>query len=305
MNAAAPLELKKAAKQSGVEINYDYKDAPTIRKFANSDAFIRGLMGPFGSGKSSGCVLEIIQRALAQKPGPDGIRRTRWAVIRNTYPQLRDTTIKTFMQWFPENKFGRFYHQDHTFIIDAIAGVHIEIMFRAMDRPEHVANLLSLELTGSWVNEAREVPWTIIEALMGRVGRYPAMKDGGPTWHGIFMDTNPPDVDSKWYKFFEESHDKPEFVELYKQIMGVNSRVEDFVAIFKQPSGLSPEAENLPNLIGGSLYYKKLSLGKDPEWVKVYCDGQYGFVIDGKTVYPQYIDHLHCRPVRHLKYEPA
>lgn len=38
---------------------------------------------------------------------------------------------------------------------------------------------LSLELTGAWVNEAREIPWAVIKALQGRVGRFPAVTDGG------------------------------------------------------------------------------------------------------------------------------
>ena len=171
---------------------YDYEHVPTIRDFSRDNNFIRGLMGPFGSGKSSGCVIEIIRRAQAQQPGPDGVRRTRWAVIRNTYPQLKDTTVKTFHQWFAPESFGKWTPSSHDYKITGIKGCEIEIMFRALDRPEHVANLLSLELTGAWVNEAREIPWTIIKALRGRVGRYPAARDGGPSWFGIIMDTNPP-----------------------------------------------------------------------------------------------------------------
>lgn len=77
------------------------------RAFMHSTAFFRGLMGPFGSGKSTVCVMEILKRAKAQKPGPDGIRRSRWAVIRNTYPELKTTTIKTWHQWVPPS-IGRF-----------------------------------------------------------------------------------------------------------------------------------------------------------------------------------------------------
>jgi hypothetical protein len=40
-----------------------------------------------------------------------------------------------------------------------------------------------------------------------RVGRYPSLRVGGPSWTGIIMDTNPPDDDSWWYKLAEE--DKP------------------------------------------------------------------------------------------------
>lgn len=255
-----------------MEIVYSYDGVPTVKDFSQSDAFVRGLMGPFGSGKSSGCVVEIIKRAHAQKPGRDGIRRTRWAVVRNTYQQLRDTTIKTFHHWLPPHLFGTWNKTEHVYEITAFEGVHIEVMFRALDRPDQVGNLLSLELTGVWVNEAREVPETIIKALEGRVGRYPAMIDGGCTWFGLFMDTNPPDSDSWWYKLFEEKRPAN-------------------AAVFKQPSGLSEAAENLENL--PPRYYENLLDSYDQETAKVYVHGEYGYVTDGKPVYPEYNDTLH------------
>lgn len=257
------------------DIVYSYKHAPTIRRFSESDTFMRGLMGPFGSGKSTGCLVEILNRAHAQEPASDGIRRSRWAVVRNTYPQLRDTTIRTVMDWLPQRDFGTYRKADHEYLVDAFDGVEIELLFRALDRPDHISNLLSLELTGAWVNEAREVPWSVIDALQGRVGRYPSKRDGGATWYGIIMDTNPPDDLSGWYRYFEE-------------------RLPANAEVFKQPSGLSDEAENLPNLPDG--YYDNLSTGKDDEFVKVYVHGQYGFVVEGRPVYPEYNDNTHCKP---------
>ena len=263
---------------NALNIKYSYLDVPTCQAFAQDDTFIRGLVGPFGSGKSSACVVELVNRGRAQLPGPDGVRRTRFAVIRNTYAELRDTTIKTIMQWLPEMYFGRYIKHERTYTITAFEGAVIELIFLALDRPDDIKKLLSLELTGAWVNEAREIPWSIIEALQGRVGRYPAKRDGGATWFGIWMDTNPPDNDSPWYRFFEET--KPS-----------NAR------IFKQPSGLAPNAENLANLPGGQRYYSNLAIGKKAEWIKVYIHGQYGFVIDGKPVFPEYNDGIHCREI--------
>ena len=52
-------------------------------------------------------------------------------------------------------------------------------------------------------------------------------------------------------------------------------------------------AENLPNLPPG--YYLKAMAGKDEQWVRVYVHGTYGFVLDGKPVYPEYRDSVHCR----------
>jgi hypothetical protein len=39
-----------------------------------------------------------------------------------------------------------------------------------------------------------------------------------------------------------------------------------------------------------------LTGGKAEEWIKVYGKGEYGFVQDGKPVYPEYRDWLHCKP---------
>lgn len=275
-----------------MEIRYSYGAVPTVRDFARSDAFLRGLMGPFGSGKSSGAVMEFPRRAKAQVQGPDGKRHTRWAVIRGTYRQLMDTTIKTFHQWMPPHLFGTYNVSNMTYAIEAWEGCECEVLFRALDRPDHVDNLLSLELTGAWINEARETPWAIVEALQGRVGRWPAKRDGGPTWYGVWMDTNPPDSDSRWYKYFEEWLPSEEGVaaqEAFKQREG-----RDLAAIFKQPSGLVDAAENLANLPGGKGYYQTLMAGKDREWTKVYVEGQYGYVADGRPVFPEYNDTIHC-----------
>lgn len=254
------------------QVLYDYSDVPTLKKFAQDNSHVRLVMGPFGSGKSSAMVMEIIRRAHEQKPGPDGIRRSRWAVVRNTYNQLKDTTIKTFHDWFPPKLFGEFRVTDHNYIITKFPGVQLEVLFRALDRPDQVSNLLSLEVTGAWFNEAREIPKTIIEAMDGRIGRYPSERDGGASWYGIIMDTNPPDEDSYLFKMFERV--RPEGWK-----------------IFKQPSGLSVHAENTKHLIKG--YYRRLAVGKDEMYKRIYIDGQYGYMVSGKPVFASFVDNVH------------
>lgn len=258
------------------DIHYSYSHVPTVKQFTQSRKFIRGLMGPFGSGKSSGCVIEVVKWGAKQAEF-NGKRRARFAVIRNTYRQLQDTTIRTFMDWVPDQVFGTYTKSDHSFLIDQLdSGLEIEILFRALDRPEHVANLLSLELTGAWVNEAREIPFAVIKALQGRVGRFPKVLEGGCVDPGIIMDTNPPDDDSWWYKLFEEQ--RPENA-----------------ALFRQPSGRSAEAENKAYLPPG--YYENLMMGADDDFIRVYVDGLYGYVRDGKPIYPEYNDAIHCKEV--------
>jgi len=189
-----------------------------------------------------------------------------------SYLQLRDTTIKTFMDWYPERIFGTYRVTDHTYFITKFPGVEIEVLFRALDRPDQVSNLLSLELTGAWFNEVREVPSAIIVAMDGRINRYPSMRDGGPSWTGIIADTNPPDDDSYIYKMFEVV--KPDNWE-----------------IFKQPSGLSSHAENTTHLPKN--YYVNLAKGKDEMYIRIYIHGQYGYLVSGKPVFSGFVDNVH------------
>src|SRR5690606_10227289 len=61
---------------------------------------------------------------------------------------------------------------------------------------------------------------------------------------------------------------------------------------FSQPSGLSDQAENRENLPAG--YYPRLLAGKTEDWIRVYVHGEYGFLRDGKPIYPEYSDAVHC-----------
>lgn len=246
---------------------------PVAQAFLASDAFVRGIRGPFGSGKSTVCCVDIIRRALAQRPSPDGKRRSRWAIVRNTYPELKTTTIKTWHGIVPEHA-GRWIDSGPPRHILSGDDFEIEIWFLALDSPEDVKKLLSMDLTGAWVNEAREVPKSILDGLTARVGRYPGQAQGGPSWFGVLLDTNPPDTDHWWYRLAEDEHP------------------EGF-AFFAQPSGLAPNAENRENLPPG--YYERLCAGKSDDWIKVYVRGEYGFLQDGRPVYPEYSDGIHFR----------
>ncbi len=179
-------------------LNLDFSTSPTVWKFLQDKSFVRGIMGPVGSGKSYACAAEIMLKAVSQVPSPrDGIKYSRFVVVRNSYPELRTTTIKTWQELFPENIWGPFRwsppltHHIKLPSRDNAPGIDCEVIFLALDQPKDVRKLLSMELTGAWVNEARELPKAVIDGLTHRVGRYPTLSDGGATpWRGIIMDTN-------------------------------------------------------------------------------------------------------------------
>lgn len=267
-----------------VDINYNA--SPTLSGFHLSDAFYRGVMGPVRGGKSSAMCIELYSRAIRQAPDKAGIRNTRWVVVRNTYRELQDTTIKTWQDWFKPQYFGRINQNTMTHEINVKSPdgtkIHMEVLFRALDRPDDVKKLLSMEVTGAWVNEAREIPKGIIDALGDRSGQYPAMKDGGCTWRGVMMDTNPPDDDHWWYRLAEE--ERPTGWEFWKQPGGLIEVEGKFFP--------NPKAENIENLEKD--YYLTRMAAKSDAYIRVYYCAQYGFVKEGKPVYSEYVDAVHC-----------
>ena len=257
-----------------------YNASETLSRFHESEAFVRGVRGPVGSGKSTAMCWEIMTRARQQAPSPDGKRRTRWVVVRNTYRELMDTTLKTWLEWFPEEAMGPFSRGDmiHHIRIDDL---DLEVLFRALDRPDDAKKILSLELTGAWVNEAREVPKGIIDALGDRVGRYPPQRLGGWTWRGVMLDTNSPDDDHWWYRLAEE--ERPNGWDFFAQPPGLIEVDGQWRA--------NQNAENIANLEDD--YYLTRAAGKSRDYILIYYANQYGFVQEGKPVYPEYIDHIH------------
>lgn len=282
---------------------FAYKpDGATLKAFMKDDSFFRGIRGPVGSGKSVGSAVEIFRRALQQEPNDKGIRRTRWAVIRNTGPQLKTTTIKTWLDWFPEEVYGPFrWGVPFTHHIK-VADLDMEVIFLALDTEEDIRKLLSLELTGIWANEAREMPKTIIDACTMRCGRFPSMRDGGPTWFGMIADTNAPE-DDHWWAIMSGDAPLPEFISDEDALM---LRKPEGWKFFTQPPGMTeekdeegrvtgyhmnPEAENVNNLTPS--YYSKIIQGKDKTWIDVYIMNRLGTVAEGKAVYPPWRDESH------------
>lgn len=267
-----------------------------------NDNFFRGIRGPVGSGKSVACCVEIFRRALQQKPNNKGIRRSRWAIIRNTNPQLRTTTIKTWLDWFPEDDWGKFmWSVPYTHWIKQ-ADLELEVIFLALDRPEDVKKLLSLELTGIWINEAREIPKSIIDACTMRVGRFPSMREGGPTWSGVICDTNAPEEDH-WWPIMSGEVPIPDHIGLEQARMLVKP---DNWSFYKQPSGMiekkltngniedyeaNKDAENINNML--PTYYTNLIRGKTKSWIDVYVMNRLGTIQEGKPVYPMFVSETH------------
>jgi hypothetical protein len=286
-------------------LKLDFSKSPTVWKFLNDDSFVRGMVGPVGSGKSYACCAEIFKRAIQQKPSKrDGIKYSRFVIVRNSYPMLKTTTLKTWLELFPEHIYGAVRHSPpitHHIKLpsrEGAAGIDLEVLFLALDQPKDVRKLLSLEVTGGWINEARELPKSIVDGLTHRVGRYPVKDDGGPTWRGVILDTNPCDDDHWIYRLSEKEPPKGRFAwKFFRQPPGV-FEAKDVPDEMPEAQGYvfaagkwwktNDKAENLNNLPVG--YYEQLLGGKNLDWIRCYAEGKFTYVQEGKPVWSEYDD---------------
>lgn len=267
--------------------NRFYIPSPTGLQFHQDDSFFKVMMGPFGSGKSVTCCHEIIFRTIAMPKCIDGVRRSKWCVVRNTYRMLEISTVRTWLDWFanlgqvkitqrPPSYFCEFW--------DDQGKIELEIVFLALDRPGQLESLKSAEFTGAWLNELSGLQEAVFQFMKGRInGRYPsASMCPTPYWSGIIADTNPPNTRSWIYRMFEkEKH--PEF-KMFRQPVGL---IKDQDGNWRD----NPQADNKKHLAPD--YYQKMTLGASEEFIKVFCLGEYGSVLDGKPVYAEYNDDIH------------
>lgn len=298
-----------------------YRASPTFKRVHRSNALVKAIRGPIGSGKSVGCVMEMFRICQMQEPNSQGVRQTRWACVRNTYPELKGTVIKTFQDWIPEQicpiKYdspitGRLSlpHQDGKTKIEA------EFLFLSMDKPKDVKKLMSLELTGIWINEAQFLPSSLVTEAVTRTGRYPKknLDEGflGATWNGMIMDTNSPDDDHWWFQFEQGVNEetgetlKPKGWEFFVQpgalidVTGVpieslsadvktmldKGQYEDY---FSRRFVANPLAENVQNHKKEYGYWFDNIQGQTLNWIKSRVCNEFATVQHGK---PVFMDHF-------------
>ena len=286
------------------------------------------IQGPIGSGTSSCCCHKIWVLACEQEPDLDGVRRSRWIVARTTYKELRETTIKTWLEWFPENVWGGMIRAEPAIhrLVDVGRGgprvhpsgdgtfVDCEVIFLALPDPDVAESVLaSYEITGFFVNEGQFFEKAVIDELLSRCSRYPSMKNGpGATWYGGFMDMNAP-VEGHWVPYMRG--DLPLPVDMDDDEKAGFEKPDEW-GFFVQPPGLieakvegkvvyqpNPLAENQRNL--KESYLDKIK-GKPKAWIDRRVLNKVGLYVDGKAVYPTFseVEHVAKRDLEAIDGAP-
>lgn len=273
-----------------------YIPSATGKLFHASNGFVDLVIGPYGSGKTTMCLQRIVKSACDMPYWHNGRRRSRWAMVRNTSGELYSTTLNSWLTWFSDlgalkSRQKPLLTLEHVFN-DGNGLVELDIIFIALDRPEDVRKIKSLELTGAYLNELSELPENVLSHFKGRVnGRYPSRSFCDiPYWSGIIADTNPPDEDHWIFRDFEAS--KSPSYQVFHQPSGL---VEDGSGNYiKDKEGnyiQNVNADNVAHL--SSDYYPKLAEKQSEGFIKVYCCGRYGLVESGKRVYPEFNYDVH------------
>lgn len=274
-----------------------YTPPPTVKEFIKhhlpGELFADWIVGPVGSGKTTGIFFKLVYMAKLQAKSPvDGIRRSRCVIVRSTLPQLRDTTIRSFNYWFKDGQAGEWRATNNAFTLK-FGDVECEVLFRPLDTPDDVQRVLSLEVTFAIIDEFVDTPKEIVEALSARCGRYPPAIDGGATNWGMWGASNPGNENDWWYPMLEDH-----------EALGEDQAVPDNWTYFKQPSGFSTDAENTENLPGQTGYYTNLAKGKSNHWIKQFIEVQWGYSLNGKPVFPMFSKDYHVAKGA-LRYDPS
>jgi PBSX family phage terminase large subunit len=265
-----------------------YEPTKTGHTFHSDNSFVRLIMGPYGSGKSTLCMADIVRRTCEMPHWSSGRRRARWCIVRNTSGELQSTTLQTWLAWFGElgdvsKRQKPILTYEHMFN-DGHGVIELEVMFLALDKEQDIRKIKSLELTGCYINEASEVPKAALAHMKGRVNRYPSKAFcDEPYWSGIIADTNPCSMEHWIYQdFMKNSYESHR--------------------LFKQPPGLikNEEGKFVRNLAADNVnhlpdnYYIALAEGQSEEFRNVFCLGEWGVTSLGKLVYSEFNSDLHA-----------
>jgi hypothetical protein len=258
------------------------------------------------SGKSLACVMSIWMKALEQAKQADGKRRCRVHVFRDTYGKLEDTTIKTWLDWFPEKDFGHFYWSKPFVHEIRVGDIELDVHFIALEDERAAGYFRSLETTMCWFNEVQYIQRILFDEAVSRVGRYPRAVDGGAVNPCVIADMNAPD-ESHWIPIMRGDVAPPDWWTEEQRKANVKPAAWEF---FVQPPGLlehkdsdgevssyseNPLAENLAYLPrpGGRNYYLHAIDGKTKSWIDANVLNRVSARKDGKPVLPDFNRAVH------------
>ncbi|MCD0419489.1 hypothetical protein LOC51_19920 [Rubrivivax sp. JA1024] len=248
-----------------------------------SDAYILArnpadlIIGPGGSGKTIASGKKALVEAQRIYPGADGVRRYVLGTWRQKYINVWKATIPSWWKLFPKDMPGSKWtgasprEAEHVLEFeDPFGRIILTNRFRAFGESMDPDDLLGNEFTDCYFNEWPTLAEELCAGLVDRVGREPpreVIRRSGR----FYGDGNAPDVQHFTYRDFYENN-KPGHV------------------LHQQPSGLSPNAENIEAM--GRGYYENSAMmnAHRPWWINRMIHARPGFTRANAPVWGEWDD---------------
>lgn len=236
---------------AGISLSYD-PPGEVLRAFCRSPAAVRALIGPLWAGRKTTVVRgEILRRAYAVGG------RWRWTILAPA-AEL-ETVIACWRRWAPlpgdwdkAEEWNRLkFAVELPGLTDSGAGkrnIDLELRFLARGSVKDIGAALG-ETTGVWLAGARDLDEACFDAALVAAGSWPL--DDKPRPFVICTSRMP--AAGHWLA------QRPE--------------LSADGALFRQPGGRAPDAENLKHLKPG--FYPRLAEGRPADWVRVNIDAEF------------------------------
>lgn len=215
-----------------------------------------------GEGKSAALAWSVFAHTR-QNPG------AQWYVIRDTWENLRKTTMEEFFKWFPPGVYGSWHETNKEFTWSEGVGKG-KVNFLGMDSPDDASKLMSRVMAGFAMDEPAPaigsvgIDEMIFDLAMTR------LRQEGMNWYAAKLAENNPD-ESHW---------------TWKKFAGPEKKEG-----FRVWQPMRPENE--ANLPPGYYANMRATLAHRPDLVRRFIDGEFGFQSEGKAVTPQWSDRVH------------
>lgn len=289
---------------------------PIADAFMRSRAFIKICIGPVGAGKTM-AALQCGLRIGAIQAGVKDIhgimrRKARIGVIRESYPSLESTTLKSWFRIVPEDegKFNRsapFTHKFRKILRRDASGQPVDILdiefeFRAIGDQSVEEACRGWEVNAVIIDEADLQPSDLVPFLTGRVGRFSDLDPSLVVDPQIILVMNMPDIENHAYELAFD-RELPGMSEEERALLEVALGGRPLVETFVQPGGMEPDAENLHNLPNGRGYYVlQIAANKHkPGYVDRMVHNKPVPIMHGEPVNGEFSHSLHVRPCDWLR----
>lgn len=235
-----------------MEIKIPYAPLPKQWAVHNATEPYVAYVGGVGSGKTFCGSQEMLRRAVSEP---------RYILIgAPTYPLLRDTTRKEFLDLCPEQLILKLNKTDNELQLRANGGI-TTVVFRTLENPMSLKNY---NLSDFWMDEGSEAPEDSFLMLQSRLRR-----KGVSSYRGLIT-TNPEGRNWVWKRFVDTPPRNPALQQQYRFVH-------------------APTKENERNLPSG--YLERLTASYPPFWVKRYLDADFN-VFEGQ-IYTNYSEYVH------------